>query len=152
MATKRMGRMMVIAGTLILAANLTAGADDPAAKPLALRGIMREMGRNMQVITDGISREDWALVVKTAPLIADHPQPPWIEKARILKFVGTDTGKFKDHDKQTHRAAQELAEAASRRDGQAAIAAFAKTQTSCLDCHQSFRRSFRHHFYGTESR
>ena len=51
-----------------------------AAEPLALQKIMKDLGNNMQVITDGISRGDWALVEKTAPLIADHPQPPFSEK------------------------------------------------------------------------
>ncbi|MBE9564814.1 MAG: cytochrome C, partial [Proteobacteria bacterium] len=58
---------------------------------------MRDMGKNMQVIADGISREDWKLIEKTAPLIADHPQPPISEKVRILAFVGTDVSKFKGH-------------------------------------------------------
>ena len=35
------------------------------------------------------------------------------------------------------------------RDGQAVIAAFSKTQQSCLACHQSFRQSFVEQFYGS---
>ena len=136
-----------VIGSLLMAASTTAGADDPEVKPLALRKIMRDLGQNMQIITDGISREDWELVAKTAPLIADHPQPPLTEKARILGFVGTDAGQFKGHDKNTRLAARELGQAAVRQDGLAVISAFARMQTSCLACHQSFRRPFQEHFY-----
>lgn len=135
-------------GTLLAITCLQAWADDAGkAKPLALRKIMQDMGKNMQVITDGISREDWELVAKIAPLVADHPQPPLGEKMRILSFVGTDAGKFKGYDEKTHQAAQALGQAATREDGPAVISAFAKLQNSCLACHQGFRKPFLEHFY-----
>lgn len=118
------------------------------AKPLALRKIMQDLGRNMQNITDGISREDWEMVKKIAPLIADHPQPPLTEKFRILSFFGADAGKFKGYDGETHQAAQALEQAAARSDGQSVIASFAALQNSCLACHQSLRKPFLEHFYG----
>lgn len=58
-----------------------------AAEPLELQKVMKELGKNMQVITDGISREDWELVSRTAPLIASHPQPPATEKMRIKRWL-----------------------------------------------------------------
>lgn len=125
-----------------------ADADTEPAKPMALRKIMRDLGKNMQVITEGISREDWALVAKIAPLVADHSQPPLGEKMRILSFVGADAGKFKSHDEKTSQAAQELRQAATRQDGPMVVAAFATLQNSCLACHQSFRKPFLTHFYG----
>lgn len=118
------------------------------AKPLALRKIMQDLGKNMQAITDGISREDWEMVAKIAPLIADHPQPPMGEKMRILSFIGADAGKFKGHDEKSSLAAQELRQAAARSDGQSVISSFATLQNSCLACHQSFRKPFLEHFYG----
>lgn len=136
-----------VLGALLAAASSTAGAGQRAeAKPTALRAIMQELGRNMQTITGGISREDWALVARTAPLIADHPQPPLSEKMRILSFIGADAGKFKSHDQQTHRAAQALERAATHEDGPAVISEFATLQASCLSCHQEFRRPFKAHF------
>lgn len=115
--------------------------------PLALRKIMQDMGKNMQAITDGISREDWDMVARVAPLIADHPQPPLTEKMRILSFVGSDAGKFRSYDEKTHQAAQALEQAAVRSDGKAVISSFATLQNSCLACHQSFRKPFLEHFY-----
>lgn len=120
-----------------------------AAEPLALQKIMKDLGRNMQVVTDGISREDWELVAKTAPLIADHPQPPLGEKMRIMAFVGSDMGKFKAHDGRTHDAARTLDKAARLRDGAGVIAAFATLQSACHDCHREFRKQFVDHFYGS---
>lgn len=134
--------MIVVAGALITGAD---GNDE--LKPLALRTIMQELSKNMQTVTDAISREDWETVEKTAPLIADHPQPPPEEKVRILSFIGSDVSKFKGFDSQTHQVAKKLGEVASNQDGYAVIATFATLQNSCLACHQSFRKSFKEHFY-----
>jgi len=119
-----------------------------AAEPLALRGIMKEMGRNMQTIVDGLSREDYAVVEKAALAIADHPQPPMGEKMRIMGFVGGDTPRFKVFDGETHDNATALAKAAKNGKGEEAITVFHKLQSSCLACHQAFRKPFQEHFYG----
>ena len=134
--------VMGVAGTL-------AHADDSTeeTEPLALRKIMKELGKNMQAITDGISREDWEKVAEIAPQVADHLQPPFFEKVRILAYVGSDVGAYKDYDGETHEAAEALAEAADMKDGASVIAAFARLQTSCMGCHQDFRQAFVEHFY-----
>ncbi len=123
-----------------------------AAEPLELQKVMKELGKNMQVITDGIAREDWALVARTAPHIAEHPQPPVSEKLRIMKFMGPEMSKFKAFDMKTHEAAHDLMHAAHDKDGQKVIAAFQQVQTTCLNCHQTFRGKFVEHFYGTPSK
>ena len=138
-----------VIGTLLASTCLQARADGAGkAKPLELRRIMQDMGKNMQVITDGISREDWEMVVRAAPLIADHPQPPLAEKMRIMAFIGADMGRFKGYDEKTHQAAKVLEQAAMRGDGPAVISSFAALQNGCLACHQSFRKPFVDHFYG----
>lgn len=145
----RITTLILAAGLFLFAANSVTVAEtgEQAEKQLALRGIMKDLGSNMQVVTDGISREDWALVEKTAPLIADHPQPPMSEKARIMSFVGTNMGKFKGYDELTHEAAETLKKAAEEKNGQAVIEAFQALQTACHNCHQGFRKSFVEHFY-----
>jgi len=123
-------------------------ADDrTAVEPMALRGIMQAMSRNMQAITDAIAREEWTKVAGTAPLIADHPQPPFSEKLRILAFFSGKAGEFKKYDGATHQTALALQQAAIDQDGQAVIAAYASLQQSCLNCHQAFRNTFTAHFY-----
>ena len=117
-------------------------------KPLELRKVMQELGRHMQTVTDAISREDWDVIVKAAPQIAEHPAPPALEKARILAFVGTDAGKFKANDDNTHKAAEALMGAAQRKDGAAVIGEFARLQSACMSCHQQFRQPIVKHFYG----
>lgn len=118
-----------------------------AARPMALRGVMEQLGRDMQAVTGAISQEDWALVAELAPKIARHAEPPASEKVRILSWLGTDAGKFRGFDGQVHEAATAMGEAGQRGDGQAAIAAFARVQQSCLACHQGFRKPFVEHFY-----
>jgi len=142
--------LTVIAASVFIAGIYShAWADgDTEVKPLELKRIMQELGRSMQTISDAISREDWDLVAKIAPQIAEHPEPPVIEKMRILTFIGTNMGTFESHDEITHQAARALEQVASRNDGQGVITAFANLQSSCLACHQSFRQSFVEHFYG----
>lgn len=138
-----------VIGTLLATTGSQVWASEAAKiRPLALHKIMQDLGKDMQVITDGISRENWEMVAKAAAEIADHPRPPLTERIRILGFVGSDAGKFKGYDEKTHQTARELEQAADRRDGQAVISAFATLQNSCLACHQSFRKPIVEHFYG----
>lgn len=151
MNARRLSGFIVAAGLFFGASSGVALSETgtEAAKELALRGIMKEMGGNMQVITDGISREDWALIERTAPLIADHPQPPLSEKMRIIAFMGSDMGRFKGYDAETHKAAEALKQAAGIQDGPAVIATFQRLQTTCYGCHHDFRGAFLKNFYGT---
>jgi cytochrome c556 len=144
--------VLFMIAVIFTAAGVATGsdADDDRVAPLALRAIMDELNRNMQTLTDAISREDWEQVAKTAPRIADHPQPPMMEKLRILNFAGSDVHKFKNFNRQTHHAATHLEEVAGKQDGHAVIAAFAALQSSCLDCHQDLRKTFKEHFYGRQ--
>ncbi len=119
-----------------------------AAEPLAMQGIMKDMGRNMQAIVDGLSREDYAAVEKAALAIANHPQPPLGEKMRIMGFVGGNAPRFKAFDSETHGNATALAHASKNGNGEESIATFRKLQSSCLACHQAFRKPFADHFYG----
>jgi cytochrome c556 len=141
--TRNLALSLLISSCLAFAAS---GVQ--AAEPLVLQKVMKDLGNNMQTITDGISRGDWELVEKTAPLIADHPQPPMMEKMRIMSFMGTNMSKFKAHDGETHEQAQAVGKAAKAKDGQGVILAFQKLQTSCYNCHSEFRKPFVEHFYG----
>ena len=123
-----------------------------AAEPLEFQKVMKELGRNMQIVTDGISREDWELVAKTAPMVAKHPEPPLADKQKIIGLLGVEMQQFKSYDMQTHEAAHELEHAAHEKDGQKVISAFQKVQTTCLGCHQAFRTRFVEHFYGNSGK
>lgn len=150
MKTLNLNSKALTAGVVLLMTCGQSFAETPVEtdEPMVLQKIMRDMGKNMQLIADGISREDWKLVEQNALLVADHPQPPLSEKVRIMAFAGADISQFKKHDGKTHDAARTLSEAAVREDGYAVIADFATLQNSCLMCHQHFRESFKEHFYG----
>jgi len=150
MKTRGFIRTGLMAGLGLISIITSAIAETDAKKiePLALQKIMRDMGKSMQAITNGISREDWALVAKNAVLVADHPQPPLGEKIRILMFAGSNVTRFKEYDGKTHDAAKVLGELAVEEDSYGVIQAFAELQNTCLACHQSFRKSFQEHFYG----
>lgn len=137
--------LLALAGAALIGG---ARAEPPAPDP-ALRGVMQQLGRDMQTVAGAIATEDWALVVSTAPAIARHPQPPAGEKLRILGWLGGNAGKFRGYDGQVHAAATALGAAAAQADGEAVIAAFASTQRACLQCHREFRAAFVAHFRPT---
>jgi hypothetical protein len=133
---------IILTSMVFSASQVYASGDEPPVEPLALRGIMQTMGDDMKIITEAIAMEDWALVVTTSPKIADHPQPPFSEKIKILAFAGTDVSQFKEFDGKTHASAQVLGEAAAREDGYAVIDAFS-TITKDMSCVSSaFQESF----------
>lgn len=148
MTTARIPRPFLIFVMLLCAAPATFAGED--GKPLELRRIMKNLGTDMQMITDAISREDWPAAEATARRVADHPQPGLLEKTRVLSFIGTRVTRFKAYDGETHDAARSLADAAARKDGIAAIEAFGRVQLGCHGCHQAFRREFINHFYPHE--
>jgi cytochrome c556 len=136
-----------LCAALLALAVLPAARADEETKPMALQGVMKQLGRDVQAVTAAISLEDWARVAELAPKIANHEQPPVMEKIRILTWLGTDAGKFRGFDGQVHDAATAMGDAAGRGDGQAVIGAFAQLQQSCLGCHQNYRTTFVDHFY-----
>ena len=148
MKTLNIKCLTLIAGlsSIIVCGQAYAETAIDASKPLMLRSIMQDLGKEMQVITDGISREEWAQVEKAAAKIADHPRPPLTERMQIMSFIGDDASKFKSTDKKTHDAARTLRDAATQKNGQTVISAFAALQNACLTCHQQFRKTIRDHF------
>lgn len=141
-------RVFLTCVMLLVPATATFAGEE--GKALELRRIMKDLGTDMQKITDAISREDWPAAEALAQRVADHPQPGMLEKTRVLAFIGTRVTRFKAYDGETHRAAKDLADAASRSDGVAAIEAFRRVQLGCHGCHQAFRREFVNHFYPSE--
>jgi len=132
--------------SLTSAATLYAETEETI-KPLVLQGVMQQLGRDMQAVTGAIATEDWSTVAELSPQIARHAQPPMMEKLRILSWLGSDAGKFREFDGEVHDAATAMEEAAMRGEGQAVISAFSEVQLSCLGCHQNFREPFIKHFY-----
>ena len=119
-------------------------------EPLVLRKIMQDMGKEMAAIAEAVSREEWAQVEKSALRIADHPRPPMSERKKIMALFGKDMARFKGYDTRTHDTARELAKLAAQKQGSEVISTFATLQSSCLECHQHFRKPLQEHFYGKQ--
>ncbi len=141
------GTTMVIGVALLASVSIVRVQARDSPRPMALRGVMQQLGQDMQAVTAAISNEDWAEVTDLAPRIASHAEPPVGEKMRILGWLGTDAGKFRSLDGQLHDAAIAMGEAAARADGPEVIATFGHVQRQCLACHQEFRQPFQEHFY-----
>lgn len=120
-----------------------AGTAQAADGDNSLRTVMQNLSMQMQRGTDAISREDWPAIELIAAKIAQHPSPPAVEKMRILRTLGSDASRFRELDHQTHAAAELLAESAKKGDGAAVISAYARVQSTCMSCHQSFRTRIR---------
>ena len=138
------------AANVLLALSLffTSSVAAAVSQPLELQEIMQELGKQMRFVAGAISREDWDAVASAAPKIGKHRTPPLSEKARIMAFLGSNAAQFRAADRQVELAAMKMSVAAQRRDGAAAISAYAEVQQACLACHQAHRQEFRAHFYG----
>ena len=137
-------------GALMAMSGAMSWADDSAATPpLALRKIMQDMDKNMHIMADAISQKDWPLVARIALLIANHRQPPFIEKMRIMGFVGTNISKYKAYDGSIAEHAQAVGKAAKSNDVQGAEQMYRTLQASCDNCHSEFQKSFVAHFYNS---
>jgi hypothetical protein len=117
------------------------------ASDLALRPIMRDMGRDTGVIAEALAREDYALLERAAQRIASHPQPPVEERARIITWLGARAARFRGYDQQANAQAEVLAAAARAGDGKAALEAFHRMQAACMGCHAEFREPLLKQFY-----
>jgi hypothetical protein len=67
----------------------------------------------MQTTTDAISKEDWALVAKSAHKIAQHAEPPLSERKLIVDWLGSNSEPFEELDEHTHEAARAMRKAAA---------------------------------------
>jgi len=132
---------------LLTAATTLHAESEESIKPLVLQGVMQQLGHDMQDVTWAIATENWSTVAELSPKIARHAQPPIMEKLRILSWLGSDAGKFRELDGDVHDAAMAMREAAMRGEGQAVISAFSEVQLSCMGCHLNFREPFIKHFY-----
>jgi cytochrome c556 len=119
-----------------------------AAEEMVLEKVMKEQAKNMQRIAGGIAREDYEQVVKASLAVIDPPHPSSTlgEKLKLMGFLGTDIGRFKELDGNTKERAATLAKAARSQNGEATIAAFQRLQMSCLACHSEFRTPFQDYF------
>lgn len=119
-----------------------------AAEGMVLEKVMKEQAKNMQLIAGGIAREDYEQVVKASLAVIDPPHPSSTlgEKLKLMGFLGSNIGRFKDLDGNTKDRAATLARIARSQNGEATIAAFQRLQMSCLACHSEFRKPFQDYF------
>jgi len=114
---------------------------------LALRGIMRDMGRELTTVTDALLREDYYAVERSASRLAAHAQPPAEERVRIITWLGADAARFKGYDDEVHKHAQALAAAGRERQPRPVLEAFSQLQSACVGCHVEFRKPLLERFY-----
>jgi cytochrome c556 len=131
----------------LLTLLLLAAALGGCASELALRGIMRDMGRDVAEIAEGLLREDYGAVERAANRLAAHPQPPAEERARIITWLGPRAARFRGHDAEANEHAKALAAAARQRQPAPVLDAFHKMQSACVGCHVEFRDALRKQFY-----
>ncbi len=141
-----LARALVFALALGPICAMAQSADQP--KPMALRGIMLQLDSDMNAVNGAISQKDWQTVAELAPRIANHAEPPILEKVKILAWLNIDAPKFRGFDVKAKDDAAAMGDAAKKGDGQAVVADYAKIQQSCLGCHEQFRQKFIDHFYG----
>ena len=126
----------------ILTAILLALPAQAAESPSLLQ-IMQQLGRDLNRISDGLWREDYAAVAAAAQAIADHPQPPVEERTRIIGGLGADAGRFRQGDQNVHDAALAIKAAAEQEDSERVLQHYIGLVEGCMNCHTQFRERVR---------
>lgn len=109
----------------------------------SLLQIMRQLGHELNQLSDGLWRDDYAAIATAAQAIADHPQPPVAERTRIITGLGADAGRFRQGDQAVHDAALAVKEAAERQDAEQLLPHYLDLVTGCRRCHTAFRARVR---------
>lgn len=65
----RWKRRLAVVGALLAMSGSGGALGGAVDEPMALRGVMRELGEQMQAVTDGISREDYEVIERSARAI-----------------------------------------------------------------------------------
>ena len=118
--------------------SMPAGAEE-----FSLLQIMQQLGRDLNQISDGMWREDYAAIAAAAQSIAEHPQPPMAERSKIISGLGADAGRFRQGDQTVHDAAMAVKEAAGQENNEHVLKRYNDLVKGCMDCHTNFRARVR---------
>ena len=118
-----------------------------APKSMALRSVMKSLGRDMQTTTGAISKEDWALVTEMAQKIARHAEPPLSERKLVLDWLGSDSELFEQLDEHTHEVARAMRQAAESGDGPQVIENSPGCRIAAWLVTSAFEKAFVERFY-----
>jgi hypothetical protein len=96
---------------------------------------MRDHLRVVQEIAGGLARDDFDAIAKSAARIA------WSdEQAAKCKHMGAGAPGFAAMGEHFHRTADQLGDAARRRDRPGVVRALDATLQTCVGCHESYRQ------------
>lgn len=127
----------VVLGLLLLLHGM------PALAGPNLQEVMKTLGDDLCRASGALLQEDYPALAGAARDIAEHPRPGIGERLKILAGLGKDAERFRSADSAVHDAATSLAEAAERKDAQAAAAHYSLLVEQCVDCHAGFRQRVR---------
>lgn len=131
--------------------------DDPAAgepaahvhegvgEPRGLLPIMAQLGVDMTLLTQGLMREDIALMARAAEAIAHHPPISQDDIERIQRELADKWPEFERLDETVHEASVRLHEAVTGPavDLQDVLSRLHEVQRGCVECHTAFRERLR---------
>lgn len=103
-----------------------------------LKSIMIGLGQSMNSLNDGIFKEDYDLIQKSALKIAIHPQPK-AQLPVIAKTLGKEISQFKSYDMKVHDSAMEIAKLAKKKDMFKILESHKVIMENCVSCHKPFR-------------
>ncbi len=89
----------------------------------------------IQQITDGLAREDWALIERASARIGSSPQ-----MKMQCEHMGAGAPGFTPLALDFHRRADAVGEAAKARDAGAVLQATAHTLAACTSCHAAYKQ------------
>ena len=127
--------LLAVTGLVFLVTPLISVTNEAA----ELKTIMQDLRNNLTEITDGLLLDDFEQIERGAIAIAEHPQIPPAQVARVAAELGPEMAAFKQLDTLVHDLSLEIKAAAEAQDRDAALSGYLRMMEGCLACHSGYK-------------
>lgn len=131
----RRARTAAIAVLIAVLAATTAASDEA----VTLKAIMQDLRNDLVKVSDGLLRDDFALMAQGARGIAEHPRIPADQVKLVAAELGEEMPVFKQLDMRVHDLSLRLKSAAGAADRDVALSSYLKLVEGCIACHVSYK-------------
>ena len=125
--------MRVVLWTAAIALTASVGDTSASAQSVGLKRVMQQKLEHSQLILAAVVTSNWGEMERQSRVLLDLTNDPaWL----VLK-----TPEYSKQSQAFIRAAEDLADAARRRDGDAAPLAYVSMTLTCVQCHRYVARA-----------
>lgn len=130
----------IILISLLAFSTAAIAEDQEVASKNRLQLVMMDLLTDTQLLTEGVFKEDFELIAKSAERIANHPNPGPEILQQVKKNLASEMSKFKQYDVVVHNAATLITELAANKDLVGVLSKYHTMIDGCQGCHSQFKQ------------